>query len=435
MEQSILENKYSDVRANWAFFIYFSVMFCLYMNTIIQLAIQIFILAYVVIKKIFPSGIVRFKKNQIKNIIFFVIWFGGLTLLLFLSSKFWAYSHMEDSKTLMGVFRCFGIGLGMFLYVDSAKKALSLMQSFAYASVILGIAALITTSPSEYFQAGDEGFGQVIGQQRNLIGAVSASMSVACIYLKRYTDFKYGNYLSAFFVILTLLTGSRGSLIQLLILLVLIVIVDKNFFKMITKSIAFIFIAVVIILLLRNIPILYENIWLRFGDMFSTITGEEIEDASTQGREFYREIAWNMFKERPFLGWGLDGFHCYLRDYPIYKGYYIEAVYSHCNFSELMSSLGIVGLIIWYVPTFIILAKGFKFRNQHTLIKIMFFLLVSLIILDYARIPWMSHPGSYLYFLVFLAIIYLSDDSKAKKITDLQQTEKNKILKSIRNLH
>ena len=164
---AIPDDKYKNVRPDWAFFIYFSVMYLFYMNTIIQLAIQLFILAYVVIRKIFPSGIVRLKKDTIKNIIFFVVWFGGLTLLFFLSSRLWAYSHLEDSRTMMGVFRCFGIGLGMFLYVDSSEKALSVLQSFAYASFIMGIAALLTTSPSQYFQAGDEGFGQAIGQQRN----------------------------------------------------------------------------------------------------------------------------------------------------------------------------------------------------------------------------------------------------------------------------
>lgn len=63
-------NKYKDVRPDWAFFIYFSVMYVLYMNTIIQLAIQLFILAYVVIKKIFPSGVVRIKKKLLKILYF-----------------------------------------------------------------------------------------------------------------------------------------------------------------------------------------------------------------------------------------------------------------------------------------------------------------------------------------------------------------------------
>lgn len=414
MDYSIPTNKYNSVRPNIAFFLYFTVMFCLYTNTLIQITAQLFIIGYVVIKKI-QNYKITIKKDTIKNIVLLVIWFGGLTLLLYLSTKFWAYSVLEDSKTMLGVFRCFGIGLAMFLYVDSTEKALSILQSFAYASVIMGIAALLTTSPSQYFQAGEEGFGQVIGQQRNAIGAVSAGMSVACLYLKRYTDFKYGDYLTAFFVILTVLTGSRGGIIQLLILFILIVIVDKDFFKMITKAIVFIAVAAVILFLLRNIPILYTNIWIRFNDMFSTIIGGRIYDASTKGREYYKEIAFEMFKQRPWLGWGLDAFTCYLRDNPIYKGYYIEAVYSHCNYSELMSSLGVAGLAIWYIPTLYVLIRGLKYRDAHPLMKITVFWLISMIILDYARIPWMSHPGSYQYFIAFLLIQFFAFEAKRNK--------------------
>lgn len=421
---AIPDDKYKNVRPDWAFFIYFSIMFLFYMNTVIQLAIQLFILAYVVIRKIFPSGIVRLKKDTIKNIIFFVVWFGGLTLLFFLSSRLWAYDYDSDSHTMLDLFRCFGIGLAMFLYIDSTEKVLSILQSFAYASVIMGVAALVTTSPSQYFQSGDDGFGQVIGQQRNGVGAVGAGMTVICIYLKRYTDFKYGYYMSAFFVVLTVLTGSRGAIIQLLILFVLIVIIDKNLFKMLTKVIIFVLVSTVVLLIIRNVPALYENIWLRFGDLFSTITGEEIEDASTQGREFYKEIAWIMFKQRPLTGYGLDGFKLYLLNNPIYKGYYIDATYSHCNFSELMADLGIMGLLIWYVPTFYILIRGFIYRNCHPLSKIMFFWLLSMIILDYARIPWSTHPSSYQYFLVFLAIILMSNEAKyIKRKNDKSTTQ------------
>lgn len=408
--------KYKDVRADWAFFIYFTVMYLLYTNTIIQLVIQIFILAYVIYMKIWPKNLViSLKKDTIKNIALLVVWMGGLTALFFLSSKLWAYGHLSDSHTIMGVFRCFGIGFGIFLYCDSTEKVLSLLQSFAYASFIMGIVAIITTSPDQYFQAGDDGFGQLIGQQRNGIGAVGAGMTVMCLYLKRYTNFKYGNILSVFFLFLTVLTGSRGSIIQLLILFVLIVIIDKNFLKMSLKAIFFLLAIILVLLLIRYIPILYENIWERFIGMFLAFQGDDAGDASTMGRQFYREIAWEMFKQKPLLGYGLDGFVLYLLDNPIYKGYYIEAVYSHCNYSELMANLGMAGLLVWYVPVFYVLAMGYKNREHHPLIKITFFWLMSMVILDYARIPWHSHPSMYQYYLAFLIILLMSNKFKPNK--------------------
>lgn len=414
MENSVSTNKYNHVRPNWMFFIYFSVMFVLYMQTYIQLGIQLFIIAYVILDK-FYNGKIVIKKSTLKNIIFISLWFGLFTLLLFLSSKFWAYSTLEGSKTMLGVFRCFVIGLAIFVYADTTERALSVMQSFALASVVMGVAAMITTPLSQYFQAGNEGFGQVIGQQRNLIGAVSTYMVFTCYFLKKYTDFKYGYILSAYFVVLSLVTGSRSSLVQMIIIIVMFIVFDTNYLRMLAKLLGVVLFGVIVVFMLRNVPILYDNIWLRFRDMFATISGEEIADASTLGRQFYREIAFIMFKEKPILGWGLDGFTCYLRDNPLYKGYYVEAVYSHCSWAEIMASLGIVGLIVWYIPNFYVLIKNIKHFFYHPLTKFTCFLLISLLIMDYARLPWMSHPGCYQFFMLFVLIINLTRDAQVYK--------------------
>ncbi|MCM1113999.1 MAG: O-antigen ligase family protein [Clostridium sp.] len=425
METSIPSTKYNAVKPNWAFFLYFSVMFVLYTHTYIQLGIQLFIIAYVILTKFF-SGKIILRKSTIRNAVFICLWFGLFTLLLFLSTKFWAYSTMMGSKTMLGVFRCFAIGLAIFIYADTSERALSVMQSFALAAAIMGIAAMVTTPASQYFQAGDEGFGTAIGQQRNLVGAVSTYMIFTCYFLKKYTNFQYGYLLMTFFLILSIVTGSRSSLIQLILLLVMFIVFDRNYFRMLTKLLAVVLVGTIAVILLKNIPILYENIWLRFEAMFTTMSGNEIEDTSTLGRQYYREIAFEMLKKRPLLGWGLDGFYCYLRDNPIYKGYYIDAVYSHCSWSEIMSSLGIVGLLVWYIPNLYVLGSNMKHFYSHPLLKYSLFLLISLLIMDYARLPWMSHPGCYQFFVLFAVIINLARDSNYYRKQYLQMKTQNK---------
>lgn len=415
---AIPTDKYKNVTPDWAWFLYFAVMFCLYGHTFIQLGIQLFIIGYVIIKQIVNYRI-TLKENVIRNLTFLTMWLGLLVFLLWISRYTFAEYILSNSNTVLTVFRCFAIGAAMFLYADTSEKAISILQSYALAGVVMGVAVLLTTPLSEYFQAGDEGFGTAIGQHRNQVGAVGAGMTFVCIYLKQYTNFKYGYWLSAFFAVLTLLTGSRGAIIQLLIMFFLIVIVDKNLYKMLTKIIVFVLAIAVVLLLVRNVPILYENIWVRFGDMSSTLSGEELADTSTLAREYFKEIAWIMFKQKPILGWGVDGFKSYLIKNPFYKGYFLASVYSHCNFTELAVSLGIVGLLVWYVPTFSIVAKGFKYRDSHPFMKIMFFWLISLIVLDYARIPWTAHITIYQYFLVFLLILLLMNDIKTENHNSL----------------
>lgn len=426
MSTAISLDKYKKVKPDWAFFIYFAVMFCLYTHTYIQLAIQIFIIGYVVLKKV-KTGIISFKKNTVNSLIFLVLWVGLLTLLLYLS-RYWAFAALFNSKTTLTMFRIFAIGLALFLYVDSSEKALSIAQSMAWAAFVMSIVVMLTTPVSEYFQTSDDsGFGYRIGQQRNQVGYLTATMTVICIYLKRYTNFKYGYYLSFFFAVVTLLSGSRGSLIQIIIVFVLIISMDKNLFRMMFKLLLLALVGCVIILLLKNVPILYENIWIRFENMFSTMSGEEITDTSTMGRQFYKEIAFNMFKQKPLLGWGVDGFTCYLLENPIYKGYYIRAVYSHCNFAELASCLGIVGLLVWYIPTFTMMIKSLKNFRKNPFTEMTTYLLFAMIILDYGRIPWSSHLGMYIYYVVFLLIIWITYDIKCEesRIKALKSVEEN----------
>jgi O-antigen ligase len=243
------------------------------------------------------------------------------------------------------------------------------------------------------------------------------------MYLRKYTDFKYGNYLSVFFAIVTLLSGSRGSLIQIVLLFVLYISMDNNLFRMFFKLIVLALVGCIIVLALKNIPILYENIWVRFENLFSTMSGTELNDSSAMGRQFYKEIAFNMFKKKPILGWGVDGFVCYLLDNPEYNGYYIEAVYSHCNFSELSACFGLVGLLIWYVPTYVMFGHSVKSFRKSPFTEMTTYLLLSMVVLDFARIPWETHLSSYIYFVVFLIIFWVNVDIKKEEKNLLANAE------------
>lgn len=429
MENTIsLSNEKVNIKPDWAFFVYFSVMFTLYTHTYIQLGIQIFIIAYVFLKK-FLLNVYTIRKIDIKKLVFYFVWFGLLVLAFALSRKFWAPYILVGSKSLISYLRCFAIGLALFLYVDSREKALSVLESFLLAGAVLGATAILTTPINEYFQAGTTGFGTRIGQHRNQIGSLAAPMALASLYLKRYSNFKYGYWFIGFFVILTVLTGSRGSILQLIIIVGLFVSMDNNFFRILFKMTLFALGATLVILLIKNVPVLYDNIWSRFDDMITTMSGTEVADASTLGRGFYREIAWTLFKKRPWLGWGVDGFTCYLYNNPVYNGVYIRAVYAHCNFAELASDLGMLGLLIWYIPTFSMLIISLKYIRKSPFMEMCVYWLISMIILDYARIPWSSHLGIYLYFVVFLLIIYEYYHIKKQEqsITDCQESNQEGI--------
>ena len=402
-------NKNADI----AFFLYFTGMALFFTKTYIQLALQLGILAYVAYFKF--SDKIHFNKAVKRNLTFLFAWFGVFTIFAKLSEG-WAYSQKADSNTVLTLFRILAIAVALFLYVTDYSKAISVIKSFIYSNVIMSLTVLLTTPLSQYGKAGDEGFGNIIGQQRNVFGAIMSFMVLLCILFYQYENFKHGKKLAIFFTFSLLCSGSRGAMLQLLIILILYVVTIpglKRKFKYISCAIV---VGIVGVVLLQNIPYLYETVWIRFEGLINTVLGIDVAaDSSAQGRELYKVLAWEMFDHKPILGYGVDGFFCFLRDVEFVEGVYLPPRYSHCNFTEIASCFGIVGMIIWYSPVFYVLIKSFMLRKAAPHMNTVFIILTSMIILDYARIPWMTHISMYTYFCIILFFFFIQDELKQKQ--------------------
>ncbi len=391
------KNRKTDV----AFLIYFTVMALFYIKTYIQLAAQLSILLYVAYDVFIVRKNKKDKKAGKENVKFFVLWFGLFAGFAALSTR-WAYSVMANSNTILTLTRMFVIGVAIMLYVSNYDRAVSVMKAFIFSNVVMAVAALVTTPFSQYGKAGEEGFGVVIGQQRNTFGAVMSFVVLICIILYQYDRFKYGKILAAFFVCALLCSGSRGAMLQLVIIACLYVITIPGLIKKLKYVSTAILVALAAVVVLQNVPYLYETVWVRFINMFSTVTGINAQaDGSALGRELYKVLAWDMFCDRPVLGHGVDGFYCMLRDVEYIDGYYVPPRYSHCNFAEIGANFGLIGLIIWYVPVFGIIWGSFKQRTKSPQMNMIFIVLTSMVILDYARIPWANHISMYTYFCLF----------------------------------
>ncbi|MGM9551699.1 MAG: O-antigen ligase family protein [Clostridia bacterium] len=406
---------YKNKKTDIAFFIYFTIMALFFTKTYIQLAAQLGIVAYVCYD-VFITRDIRSKKEGYKNVKFLLLWFGLFVIFAALSAK-WAYSTMADSNTVLTLFRILVIGISLFLYVSDYDKAVSVIKAFIYSNVIMALTVLLTTPLSQYGKAGEEGFGNIIGQQRNTFGAVMTFLVLICVIFYRYEYLRYGRQMAAFFVIALLCSGSRGAMLQLVIIACLYVITQPGMVKKIKNVTIALLVAICVIFLLQNVPYLYETVWVRFANMISTVTGtEEIADSSAYGRELYKVLAYDMFQDRPLLGHGVDGFYCMLRDIKFVEGCYLPPRYSHCNYAEIAADFGLIGLLLWYIPIVFIWWKSYKMRKISPQINMVFIVLTSMIVLDYARIPWSNHIGMYTYFCIILLYLTLTKKLNSKKV-------------------
>lgn len=383
------------IKPDTAFLLYFSTMFCLYTKTYIQLAAQIGIIAYASMV-MFPNG--RIKKSRIKHGMFFVMWYFAFVVIAFASQR-WAYSTYAGSKTLITLFRICIIGFVLWLYINTKEKAVSVLLSFIVAISIMGVAAILTTVATGG-AVGTTQFGVAIGQHRNQIGAVAAPMVYVCYKLSKEYHMRYGKAFAVFFAALTLCSGSRTSLLQVVLLFAIDVLFEKKASKKFKNIAIGIILGIIVIMISQNIPYLYDTVWIRIENAINTVLGNDTSDSSALGRSLYKGLALIMFKQRPWIGFGVDGFVCYLRDHPSIMGVYMKPVYSHCNYAEIAADFGLLGLLVWYIPVLTTLLAIFKNRNNDGWAKCLFVVFLSFVLSDYSRFPWDTHLVMYMYIIV-----------------------------------
>lgn len=409
----ILEENKVNSRINWGFAIFFGGILCLFTNAKAQILLFLMIGVYVSYDLLYRKA-GKIKKANINNVLLMTSWIGALTLWAFLSKK-WAYGVANPSYTMNNLLRLFLIALLMAIYTDTYERAISIIKSYVVGVLIMCIVVMILTPPALYgVEVGEVTFGSVIHQQRNSIGAAAAEAAALSWMLTYYTKFRYGKLFSAFFVVVLLCSGSRGAIIELVIIVGLIILLQKGETKRVKNILIAVAVLILGVVVIQNVPYLYEKIWLRFGAMFATLISKENVDGSAYSRTLMRLLALKLFLDRPILGYGLDGVQCYIFRNPRFLGYTFRAVYSHCNFAELGANFGIVGLFIWYYPVGKMIKKAWDSRNNNPFIRYSIAVLVAAVILDYGRIPWQAIPNMLSYFSLFLLFQNYKNRNKHK---------------------
>lgn len=188
----------------------------------------------------------------------------------------------------------------------------------------------------------------------NRAGRISAIASFLSIWMR----YRTGNvfYLCSWGVlmIMAFLSGSKSALVNIIVLnIVFLLLKDgKRQGKKIKNIILAFLFCTIVLYCIQNVSFLYNIIGERFLIFWNGLFGKSTGYAghSTMMRTYFMQTGLEMFMERPIVGYGLDMF----RYHNIYN------TYAHSNFIELAADLGIIGLILYYAPYFLILQKLVK---------------------------------------------------------------------------
>ena len=182
-----------------------------------------------------------------------------------------------------------------------------------------------------------------------------------------------------------ILSGSRKTILMLPFVFVLYLILNKKITlgKKMRRLLSLTLVIILIIILCFNNDYLYSLIGSRIEDMFSSLFGNDVLDSSINNRNNMIVQGMEWFNNRKWFGYGLDNY-CYL----YLKKYGID-YYAHNNYVELLVDLGITGIIVYYsffAKMILDYCKSKIIHNEKTCL--IFSLLISILIMDYAKVSY-----------------------------------------------
>lgn len=373
-----------------SFFIMLCAQFCINKDVNNPYYIGFFLFVGMTLIKV----IMRLRYDGTVNIPLVCWWFVAFTLFS-LASVLWS-EYPSVSITIMSRFvQIIAVVFCMAQNYATKDGFNRCMKLICWAGIFCAFYIFIKTPSSFWFRGG---LGRsATGANVNVIGVIMTVCILFSIFYAYYQK-KRIYYIFAFVELsLTVLTGSRKSILTILMAFILITMLKDFNYKIIFRVAAACALIVLLLYLMMNVKPLYRVIGQRLESMMEYIQSDS-GDYSMYARNLFIQYAQQFFLEKPFIGAGVSTF---IRKLGAEIGMY---AYAHNNYYEILVGVGLIGFSIYYSFYVYLLAKLSKmvFRFGDDRAKILLVMLVSIMICEYGIVLYYS-----VYAIVFLCLAFV----------------------------
>jgi len=269
-----------------------------------------------------------------------------LFLIISIASIFYAIDQSLAMTKVRTLVLLFLLMFSFINYIDTSEKLFKLMRYFVYSGFITSIYILLNADFSRITR-----FGEEIGN----VNAVGLMLSISTVFgfyfIVEERKYLYIPIIAANSIVI-LLTGSRKSLVFIVMALIMVLISKRR--ESFKDRVKVIFGSIVIVLvsyyLIYNVPIFYQVIGRRMDNLLLFLFGEGTKEGSINNRVYMMQVGLSWFKERPFIGYGIDNYRLLFSG--VAGGRY---TYSHNNIIELLVGIGLIGTLFYYLTNVIVL--------------------------------------------------------------------------------
>lgn len=257
----------------------------------------------------------------------------------------------------------------IYMYINGVINYDSIDFGFRFGSGLSGNSNTIATSFSFMFLP--TLYSIVVKKYRNIFGIIACVLSLSVM----------------------LLTGSKKSLLIIAVAVIMVFYIYRTPMKYIILPM----VVLVGIYSIFNVPILYNVIGYRVVDMLATFgIGKAVTAAqSTASRSEYIILGLKSFFNHPVLGGGMNYFQ-----------YINQTVhYSHNNYIELLNNLGVIGVLVHYVPSIKALCYFKRYiknnnEDKQTVYMLCIAMIIAKYLLDIGMVSFSALGAFYLPFVI-----------------------------------
>jgi len=279
-------------------------------------------------------------------------------------------------------------------YVDSREKLDETFKGFIVAGIAMSLHILLVSRGNlgSYERLLIEGYNS------NSVGLyLGFSILISMYFFEKYQNIKY-LIPTVLFIPIIFFSGSKKSFF-----LLVFIIIFYSFFKKrrVTKKVkntmlAF-FLVSIVLYLASSIPWAYDILWSRVLDLYNSIVSDK--PGQDYIRFFMVELGIEIFKEKPIIGHGLGNYRIFLDNAIGFR------TYSHNNYIELLTGVGILGFVSYYIIYMHIIKRLIKrYSRDTTLVGFLLTIMIGVTLLDLVVV---SFYVSFFQLLITLSFIGL----------------------------
>ena len=328
----------------------------------------------------------------------YIIW-----LILFIMYCIFSIAWSIDSKYCYSaiIFMLFNflIFFDLMIYCTDKEKIFNIMKIYILSITYMCIRLIL-------FEKGKPGsmyYGNIVGLYFNNI-ALILSFGIAISILLYVNSQKSKRILYILLIVIfyyiIYLTGSRKGLLLPIAFYLFYYFINNK--KNIKKDIKLILIIAVGLIFAYYVLKNNDRLNFRMMELFESFLGQKVSDLSVNERSFFRKTAIKLFLHNPLIGIGINNFAAYMKQIS-----YSHVAYSHCNFTEILSNLGICGFTLYYFIYFYIIKKAIVLlhnKKNKTVLYYSIILILIMLIFEYGFVSYYLFETQIQIFICYLLV-------------------------------